>query len=91
MSRWAGRYSQRMTALVLAEYGDVCHLCGRPGATTADHIVPRSRGGNDSLDNLRPAHVSCNSARQAVPLAEWFARHPRPRDGPRAAPSRRWK
>ncbi|QFG13053.1 HNH endonuclease [Gordonia phage Schiebs] len=76
MSRWGGRAAQALTALVLITYGDVCHLCGRPGATTADHLVPRSRGGDDSLGNLRPAHGPCNSARQDMTLAEWFRRHP---------------
>lgn len=65
---WGGRYSQRMTAACLAEWGDTCHLCLRPGATTADHLVPRSIGGLDTLENLRPAHKLCNSRRGARPL-----------------------
>lgn len=65
---WAGRYAQRVTASCLAEYGDTCHLCLRPGATTADHLIPRSLGGLDTLDNLRPAHKLCNSRRQARTL-----------------------
>ena len=32
-------------------------------ATTLDHIIPVSRGGNDSLDNLRAACSSCNQAK----------------------------
>lgn len=75
-------------ALVLAECGDRCHLCGSPGADTVDHIVPRSRGGTHELDNLRPAHLACNSARQDKTLDEWFAVHPLPVD--RAAPSFDW-
>ena len=86
---WSGRRVQRLTALVLSTYGDVCHLCARAGATTADHIVPRSHGGTDALDNLRPAHSSCNSARQAMPLAEWFRRHPIEVE-PIVEPSRVW-
>lgn len=42
-----------------------CALCGgsfAPGqAITADHVVPLRRGGGNDLDNLRPAHVGCNS------------------------------
>jgi hypothetical protein len=49
-------------------------LCGLAGATTADHIVPRKFGGDDSIDNLRPAHVSCNSARGTMTLDDWFAK-----------------
>lgn len=87
---WGGRYARRMTAATLARWGRDCHLCRLPGATTADHLTPRSKGGNDSIeDNLRPAHFSCNVARGDRDLAQWFARHP---IGRRAAltPSREW-
>lgn len=30
---------------------------------SSEHLLPRSRGGSDSLDNLRPCHRGCNSAR----------------------------
>lgn len=77
--RWAGRRVVQFTAAVLATYGDGCHLCGVPGADTADHLVPRSKGGAWwSLDNARPAHHGCNAARQDMDLADWFALHPLP-------------
>lgn len=88
VGRWSGRYSQRMVKATIARYGDVCHLCGARGATTADHVIPRSRGGDDSLDNLRPAHASCNSSRGNLSLDEWRKRHPKKSN--RVAPSRRW-
>lgn len=87
---WAGRRATELTALTLATYGRVCHLCGRPGADSADHLIPRSCGGDDSLDNLRPAHKSCNSTRGDLALATWFDKHPRTRPSDRAAPSRTW-
>lgn len=34
----------------------MCHVCGRPGADTADHIVPVSRGGTHALSNLAAIH-----------------------------------
>lgn len=88
MARWGGRRVTRLVALVLAEYGDTCHLCGRPGATTVDHLVPRSAGGDDGLPNLRPAHHSCNSARGAMPLEQWRRRYPIRRAT--VPPSRKW-
>jgi 5-methylcytosine-specific restriction endonuclease McrA len=39
-----------------------------PMSFTRDHIVPRSRGGNDHINNQRPAHNLCNQQRGATPL-----------------------
>lgn len=39
----------------------ICYLCGESGANSADHVIARMNGGSDSDDNLRAAHVSCNS------------------------------
>lgn len=66
MSRSKGRTGRpwrRVRAQVLA-VSDVCHLCGKPGADTVDHVIPLSLGG-PPLDpaNLRPAHSRCNSRR----------------------------
>lgn len=44
----------------------VCAICHQRPATTVDHIVPRNAGGDDSLANLRPACVTCNSRRGAA-------------------------
>lgn len=54
---------------VYALHGWRCYLCGDPldvNATgtalpTFDHVIPISRGGADSLDNVRPCHQGCNS------------------------------
>lgn len=59
-----------------------CQLCGenvdqnlewlqyewQPDYPTLDHIMPRSRGGSNDDDNLRLAHMGCNSLRGANPL-----------------------
>lgn len=54
--------------------GSRCWLCGEfldfckaadgsfPGVTL-DHVVPRSHGGPDCVENLRLAHEACNRAR----------------------------
>jgi 5-methylcytosine-specific restriction endonuclease McrA len=89
MRPWEGRYRQQLTRATLRQYGRTCHLCGQPGATTADHVIPRSKGGTDALSNLRPAHFHCNRMRWDKPLSEWFAKHPLPRRST-AAPSREW-
>lgn len=80
----------RKTGETLARWGRTCHLCGTPGATTADHLIPRSKGGTDDVEaNLRPAHHSCNSVRGDRDLPTWFAAHPIA-TRPALAPSREW-
>jgi 5-methylcytosine-specific restriction endonuclease McrA len=54
--------------IVLARDRGICHLCGIRGATTVDHLVPRSAGGTDDPANLAAAHASCNYRRGAQPL-----------------------
>lgn len=56
---------------VFARDGYVCQLCGRPTlvyvvtwrhplSPELDHIVPVSRGGSDTPDNVQTAHRRCN-------------------------------
>jgi len=65
---WRGRYVQRIARAVLAEHGDSCVHCGRHGARSVEHVVPRSYGGLDTLTNCRPAHLLCNQERGVRPM-----------------------
>ena len=56
LKRTRGEALQKLRKSVFALYGNDCWLCGYDGADTIDHIVAISDGGNDSMDNLRPAH-----------------------------------
>ena len=70
---WSGDKVRRFVARILAEQGDTCHLCEQPGATTVDHIIPRSKGGAPfDPANVRPAHLGCNSARKDRELVEFL-------------------
>jgi len=53
----------------------VCYLClsALDGSWHVDHVVPISRGGRDSLDNLLPACASCNASKKDNLLEEWVA------------------
>jgi len=66
------KYSEEQ---VLSMYGDACHICnnlinldanrsvGLPNwemSLHIDHLIPISKGGSDSLENVRPAHALCN-------------------------------
>lgn len=65
MTTWGGRRISRLRTEVVARHGTVCWICGEPitGLVSLDHVVPRSKGGSDDVENLRPAHFGCNSAR----------------------------
>jgi 5-methylcytosine-specific restriction endonuclease McrA len=55
---------------VFDKFGWVCHLCGQLISryagpedwmrVTLDHVIPLSRGGTHTYDNVRPAHWRCN-------------------------------
>ena len=62
-----------------ASQGEPCWICGKPidtrppskggppprsrWAFSADHLIPRSKGGPTNLTNVAPAHYGCNSSR----------------------------
>jgi 5-methylcytosine-specific restriction protein A len=56
---------RKVRAAVLIRDKGICHLCGRGGARTVDHLVPRAHGGGDEPANLAAAHGTCNTARGA--------------------------
>lgn len=60
---------------VLAMPSDRCVYCGAtpPPKLHGDHVIPRHRGGPESADNLVWACRSCNSAKNARDLLEWYA------------------
>lgn len=62
----------RMT--VFEKDGGVCYLCGQyiliPNFEP-DHVVPTSKGGDDTYDNLRAAHQTCNCAKKDLTLDEF--------------------
>ena len=55
--------------LLVKRDGDTCWWCHLSFTTrgamlrTIEHVVPRSLGGTDDLDNLRLAHRFCNAVR----------------------------
>jgi 5-methylcytosine-specific restriction endonuclease McrA len=55
--------------LVVLERDDgICGICGAdvdPQAFEVDHVIPISRGGSHSYDNVQAAHGSCNRRKNA--------------------------
>ncbi|MDY5127456.1 MULTISPECIES: HNH endonuclease [unclassified Actinotignum] len=71
---WAsGRDIAKLRALVIQTYGLECSICHEmidpryrspdPRSFSIDHVLARGLGGSDALENLRPAHRGCNSAK----------------------------
>ena len=50
--------------------GNKCQYCGSTKELTIDHIIPRSRGGEDSWENLVVACMPCNSRKSDKLLEE---------------------
>tara|TARA_R110002167_G_scaffold104976_2_gene270275 strand:- start:915 stop:1439 length:525 start_codon:yes stop_codon:yes gene_type:complete len=65
---------------VLKLYGTDCHICKKPISLSAnrssgapgweqglhlDHVIPLSKGGADTLENVKPAHGLCNMQKSA--------------------------
>jgi 5-methylcytosine-specific restriction endonuclease McrA len=52
----------------------ICHFCGLrfpPDELTMDHLVPVSRGGKASRNNVVPACKECNSRKKYLLPIEW--------------------
>lgn len=63
---------RRIRTSLRARDGDDCYLCRglmvfnntkSEDYATIDHILPRSQGGSNDLDNLKLAHRKCNLRR----------------------------
>ncbi|PIE59520.1 MAG: HNH endonuclease [Desulfobulbus propionicus] len=51
-----------------------CYYCGRAvgfSDLTMDHVIPLSRGGNSSKDNLVPCCKTCNTKKRSSLPVEW--------------------
>ena len=56
-------------------YCHCCAYCGRSGIRlTQDHIVPVTKGGSHTIDNVVPACGSCNSGKNNYDLVVFLAR-----------------
>lgn len=46
-------------------YGNICLACGRQGNLTVDHVIPISKGGSNSIENIQPLCGTCNSIKHS--------------------------
>ncbi len=66
---------------ILARDGFRCQYCGSTRHLTIDHIIPRSRGGSSSWENVVTSCAPCNVRKGAClpnEVGMWPSRKPRP-------------
>lgn len=61
--------AKSVRAAVMARDGGLCRYCDQPG-DTLDHVLPVSRGGGNSPENLVVACKPCNLRKGALTPAE---------------------
>jgi hypothetical protein len=67
---------KRVRALIDRD-GDGCRYCKKIFPHYhVDHVIPRSRGGPDEMDNLVLACPACNMAKGAQTPTEWLGKPP---------------
>ena len=49
-----------------AQHGNRCLRCGAEGSLSVDHVVPISRGGTNTIDNIQPLCLPCNLHKHAT-------------------------
>ena len=57
----AGTFTQKEWRDILDRYGNKCLRCGTKRGIAVDHVIPLSRGGTNTADNLQPLCGTCNS------------------------------
>ena len=83
--RFENVFEMYKESLILDLYGFNCHICLNPIDLLAprqpglngwenglhiDHVVPLSKGGPDTIENVRPSHGSCNVKKHSKPLSK---------------------
>ncbi len=60
-----GRLTAEQWKAIKAAYGNRCCYCGRKmKRLTQDHVIPLSKGGTHTPDNVVPACLSCNAGKR---------------------------
>ena len=84
-NRFNNGFEYYKESFVLELYGTICHICGIDIDLKAprlsglegwemglhiDHVIPLSKGGQDTIENVRPAHGSCNVKKHSKTLSK---------------------
>lgn len=63
--RAAGVFTAADWERIQAQYGHQCLACGSSGPLTIDHVIPVSKGGENTAANVQPLCGPCNSSKAA--------------------------
>lgn len=58
-------------SLIMKRDGFTCQYCGTDRNLTIDHVIPQSRGGKDTWENLTTCCYSCNNTKDDRTPEEW--------------------
>jgi 5-methylcytosine-specific restriction endonuclease McrA len=76
----ASKYSGADLMQRWEDFNGCCAYCGKGIAfkkeTTFDHFLPISQGGTDTIGNLIPACLNCNSQKQKQDPEIWYKKQP---------------
>lgn len=68
----------KLRAMAFERDGRCCQYCkDTDGPFEVDHIVPRSKGGEDTMENVCVSCSSCNRAKRDRDVDEWSSLHDR--------------
>ena len=93
-TNWNGARVTKLRARIIARDHGICWLCQHPGATTTDHVIPKSQRPDLTWqpDNLRAAHAQAAGKPDGCQTPDChcpgnYGRKTRPPD---QQPTRRW-
>lgn len=59
-----------------SRFDHCCAYCGASGDMQIEHVKPISQGGLHHISNIVPACLSCNYAKHADPMEQWYRSQP---------------
>ena len=59
----------------LKNFNHQCAYCGSTESLEQEHVIPVSRGGHYTPDNIIPACRSCNASKNNKIMQDWFTQH----------------
>ncbi len=60
----AGSFTNEEWKELCEKYNHICLRCKKKKPLTIDHVIPLSKGGSNSIDNIQPLCRSCNSSKR---------------------------